>query len=104
MLTKIEMDVTTAFSGLDAIKHFSEHSYDIILMDVQMPNMSGYEATQKIRAIEASNKQSQTPIIALTANVMSEAGSSCIESGMNDLLVKPYKKEALIQTLQKWLQ
>lgn len=104
ILTKAGMDVTMAFSGEEAIKIFSHNSYDIILMDVQMPSMSGYEAAKKIREIELNNKQRHIPIIALTANVMTEARSSCTESGINDLLVKPYKKDDLILILEKWLQ
>jgi PAS domain S-box-containing protein len=103
LLNKLEMDVITAVSGEDAIKRFSRNKFDIILMDIQMPIMSGYDATQKIRAIEASKEQKHTPIIALTANVMSESQSNCVKCGIDDLLVKPYKKADLIRILEKWL-
>jgi CheY-like chemotaxis protein len=76
----------------------SQHAYDIILMDVQMPEMDGLEATRTIR----SSLDVQPHIIAMTANAMKEDKDECLKAGMDDFLSKPVKLEELVNMLAKW--
>jgi len=93
--------VTLARDGQEAVDHFSRQSFDVILMDVQMPVMDGYEATNKIRKMEGFKKK--TPIIAMTAHAI-KGYRECLEAGMDDFITKPLKKEILLSTVTKWLQ
>jgi CheY-like chemotaxis protein len=76
-------------------------SYDLVLMDCQMPEMDGFEATRRIR--EKNNGRRRTPIVALTAGVFKEERDKCYMAGMDDFLSKPINKEELKAVLQKWL-
>jgi signal transduction histidine kinase/ActR/RegA family two-component response regulator len=100
--TSIEMDC--AEDGLQAVEKFSADPkrYDIILMDVQMPVMDGYEATRRIRALDAL-KAKTVPIIALTANVFSEDRDKALNSGMDGHLGKPLNHKDLLVTLNSYL-
>jgi PAS domain S-box-containing protein len=89
-----------AANGLEAIEAFKTMAPDIILMDVQMPEMNGYEATQGIRALE---KDGHVPIIALTANNVKSEREKCLASGMDDFIVKPVVEETIAQVFNKWL-
>lgn len=90
--------IMLAVNGMDVIDRFDEQFYDVILMDVQMPEMDGLEATRLIR-----QKQYQQPIIvALTANVMTEDREACRKAGMDDYLSKPIKLDLLVALLEKW--
>ena len=93
-------DITIANDGVEALKVFDERSFDVILMDCQMPEMDGYEATQKIR--EKDMPHTSIPIIALTANAMKGDEEKCLNVGMNDYLTKPINKTALEAILNKW--
>ncbi len=93
--------VDFANDGLEAVDLFNKNKYDIIFMDIQMPNMNGYEATQEIRKIEITNKLNKTKIIAMTANALKGEKEKCISIGMDDYLSKPFKQEALLQILDK---
>ncbi len=84
---KVSVDI--AENGLIAFEKYKEHGYDLILMDIQMPVMNGFESSLKIREI------SQVPIIALTANASSQEETKCKEIGINDYMTKPFKPEAL---------
>jgi len=100
--TRIEIDY--AENGLEAVRLFSEspNKYDAILMDVQMPEMDGYDATRRIRALN-NRKATDVPIIALTANVFREDIEQCSKAGMNDHLGKPIDSDELINKLRKYL-
>ena len=76
---------------------------DLVLMDVQMPVLDGYGATEKIRAWEAQQARKPLPIIALTADAFAEDQARCLQAGMNDFLSKPISSEALAQALARWL-
>ena len=98
----INAEVIEATNGFQAVEHFKTEAPDLILMDVQMPAMNGYEATAAIRKIEAGN--SHVPIIALTAGNVKDEREKCMDAGMDDFVVKPVVEETIIQILKKWLQ
>jgi signal transduction histidine kinase/CheY-like chemotaxis protein/HPt (histidine-containing phosphotransfer) domain-containing protein len=103
MLETMECIVTLAQTGIEAVNLYDPDAYDIILMDCEMPDMDGYEATIKIREQEQSTGGKRIPIIALTANVLSGAREKCFFSGMDAHLSKPVSRKSLLMTLSKWL-
>ena len=92
--------VDVACDGVEAVERASEHPYDIILMDCQMPRMDGITATRLIR--QNSSRNGRTAIVAVTANIFPEDRARCLEAGMNDHLGKPISKELLMHTLERW--
>lgn len=94
--------IEVAYNGKEALDKFGKAKYDLILMDVQMPIMDGFKATQKIREIEKSTS-SHTPIIAVTANAFPEDKERCMASGMDDYISKPFQPEDLIGKMKKLL-
>jgi len=88
-------------NGKEAAKMFSSHRFDLILMDVEMPEMNGIDATRKIRAIEKDKDLLRTPIIALTAHATAEDRAFFLKSGMDEFLKKPLSPEALSKAVQK---
>lgn len=99
MLRKLGHEVELADNGERALVALKQRAYDIVLMDVQMPVMDGYEATREIRN---TLKLEKIPIIAVTANVMQGDRNACIEAGMSDYITKPYSMDALRQILGEW--
>jgi PAS domain S-box-containing protein len=91
--------IIEAVDGLDAIEKFKENDVDIIFMDVQMPNMNGYEATKKIRELQTV----RIPIIALTAGTVVGEREKCLEVGMDDYASKPIIKDTLELVIAKWV-
>ena len=91
-----------AANGLEAIEALSHVSYDLVLMDCQMPEMDGFEATAVIR-FRGGEWGTHTPIIALTANAMQGDRERCLKAGMDDYISKPVKPDNLIAALEKWL-
>ncbi len=87
-----------AINGLDALEKLKQNKYDIILMDIQMPEMDGLEATEKIR----TELKIETPIIALTANAFKSEVEKCKQVGMNDYLTKPFEEVALLKLISKY--
>ena len=104
LLETTEIIMDTAENGAEAYEMFKNNpnEYDMILMDVQMPQMNGYEATRKIRSLE-SPKAHDIPIVAMTANVFTEDIEKCIEAGMNDHLGKPINYDTVINKLCEYL-
>ena len=98
ILSKLGFDAAVAANGQIAVDLLAKHQYDLILMDVQMPEMDGLEATALIRR----TMEVQPIIIAMTANAMKEDKDSCLQAGMDDFLSKPVKLEELISMLSKW--
>ncbi|MEL6846719.1 MAG: response regulator, partial [Bacteroidota bacterium] len=93
-------DVVIAGNGQEAVEHFQTGTYNLILMDMQMPVMDGLEASQKIRQLSQSD---EFPIIiALTANAMPEDRKRCLAAGMNDYLSKPFKPASLLRLLGQY--
>ena len=101
MIKKLQIVVDIAANGLEAIQMFQQMPYDLILMDCQMPEMDGFEATAKIREYE--NGRGHIPIVALTANAMKGDAERCLAAGMDDYLAKPINMEQLTELFQKWL-
>lgn len=93
-----------ASNGYEAIDKFRNQHYDAILMDVQMSEMDGLEATRRIRAEEEARQLPRTPIIALTAHVMDHDRGRCMEAGMDAFLPKPFKPQVLESTLAAHIQ
>jgi len=99
MVSKLGLVVETAANGVEAVQKATTHAYDLILMDCQMPEMDGYEATRHLRA-----RGVHTPIIALTANALEGDREKCLACGMDDYLAKPIKPDELQHMLARWLQ
>ena len=96
--------VTIANNGAEALERIAAATYDAVLMDCQMPVMDGFTATRRIRELELSRGLKRLPIIALTANVMSEDRENCIAAGMDAHLGKPIEPAQLIEALSRFLK
>ena len=92
------VQVDVAANGRIAVEMAQANVYDVILMDVQMPEMNGYDATKAILAL--GGDKSRVPIIAMTANVMKGELDECLRAGMNAHVPKPFKREDLMQAIQ----
>jgi len=99
-LHRLGCQVTLANNGLEALDACQRERFDVILMDCQMPEMDGYEATRRIRAEEPPGRR--TPIIAVTANAMRGDRDICLACGMDDFLAKPYKQNEMRAMLNHW--
>jgi CheY-like chemotaxis protein len=101
--TRIAIDC--AENGKEALQMYTQSpsGYDVVFMDVQMPEMDGYEATRRIRASDAPRSKT-VPIIAMTANVFREDIEKCLAAGMNDHLGKPLKIDEVMTKLQNYLK
>lgn len=106
ILKAMGCEVEIASDGREGVERFQKDRFDAILMDCQMPEMDGYEATRAIREVESgwNGTRPRTPIIALTANALEEDRRKCLDSGMDDFVSKPFRKEIMAQVLQHWLQ
>ncbi len=103
MLEKIGHRVDTVGNGLEALSALEQFPYDVVLMDCQMPEMDGFEATEVIRSQKRAKIPSKIPIIAMTANALSGDKERCIAAGMDDYISKPVNINVLNKILQKWL-
>ncbi len=101
MLERLGYQADVAADGLEAIEALSRIRYAAVLMDVQMPEMGGYEATNEIRRREGSERH--TPIIAMTANAMQGDRERCLAAGMDDYVSKPVRIEDLRSVIERWL-
>ena len=99
-LEKLSCSADLASNGFEAIEMCRRKRYDVILMDCQMPEMDGYAATGQIRCSLGPNRN--TPIIALTANALTEDRERCLAAGMNDYIAKPIRRDQLAETLRRW--
>jgi CheY-like chemotaxis protein len=101
VLKKLGYTADIALNGREAVEAWRHKKYDIILMDCNMPEMDGYEATRKIRELEVERNLKPTQIIAMTASVMMEDRELCIAAGMNDFTTKPVDQHALKTALTR---
>ena len=101
LLTSVaKAEVRVCSSGFEALHAIETASFDVVLMDIQMPGMDGYETTRRIRALRNAP---QVPIIAMTANATSRDRDRCIEAGMNDFVTKPFEPYALFASIGQWV-
>ncbi len=102
VLERYKINVVTAESGMEAISLLNQNSkIEMVLMDIMMPEMDGYEATQKIRQ---EHKNTTLPIIAVTAKAMKGDRQKCIEAGASDYIIKPVKIDQLLSLIRLWFQ
>jgi two-component system, sensor histidine kinase and response regulator len=102
MLSSAGFRVDTVLNGAEAVKAAAANAYDAIVMDCQLPELNGYEATAAIRAREGSDKH--TPIIAMTAGARREDRERCLAEGMDGYLAKPFSKDALLALLDRFME
>jgi signal transduction histidine kinase/CheY-like chemotaxis protein len=103
MLEKLGLDPVTAGNGRQALDILERESVDVVLMDCQMPEMDGFEATRRLRERERESGAEALPVIAMTANVMEGDRELCLQAGMDDYLGKPVRMDELESTLRRWL-
>ncbi len=103
-LQNLAAEVTIANNGAEALERIAAANFDAVLMDCQMPVMDGFTATRRIRALESSRGAKRLPVIALTANVMSEDREKCVAAGMDAHLGKPIEVAQLIEALSRFLK
>jgi CheY-like chemotaxis protein len=110
MLSKWGYDVEIAKNGIEVVEKYTRQpeKFDMIFMDVQMPEMDGLTATKEIRRWEEQNKQrlpeslKRIPIVAFTANALKGDREKCLEAGMNDYMAKPIQMDVVLGTIKKW--
>ena len=98
------MDVTRAADGKEAVEIFSENpagTFDVVLMDIMMPQMNGYEAAKQIRSMDDRPDGQKIPVIAMTANAFAEGIQAALDAGMNGYLSKPVILEELIGAIDR---
>lgn len=100
MLGKLGCEVVVAAHGGEALEQLEQGTFDLVLMDCNMPVMDGYEASRRIRQ---SGRWPDLPIVALTANAMPEERERCRAAGMNDYLAKPFRREELLALIDHWV-
>jgi PAS domain S-box-containing protein len=103
LLEQFGYQYDVARNGLEAIRSFLRSEYKLILMDLQMADMDGFEATRKIRQLEAEKKAEPVPIIAMTAHVREQDQKQCFDAGMDDFIPKPFNIESLSEKISKYL-
>ena len=103
LLQRLGAEVQVAANGLEAVQALRTADFDAVLMDCQMPEMDGYEATRQIRSTEAPVRNPNIPVIALTAHALATDRTRCLAAGMNDYLTKPINPIALQQALSRVL-
>lgn len=102
VLERAGFSVDAVNDGQKTIQALKSKDYDLVLMDVQMPEMNGFEATKAIRQME--DKKQHIPIIAMTAHAMKEDKERCLQTGMDDYISKPIEPQNLINTIEKWIK
>ncbi|MCK5056828.1 MAG: response regulator [Candidatus Aminicenantes bacterium] len=96
--------VECAEGGEEAVKAAKKKAFDIILMDIRMPDIDGFEAAKRIRSSRNKTKNPGVPIIAMTANVYKEDRDKCFACGMNDIIIKPIRRKSFIKVVERWMK
>ena len=104
MLEKLGLEADIVDNGAKAVAALREIAYPLVLMDCQMPEMDGFQATTEIRLWESEQGLSRTPIVAMTAHAMPGDRERCLEVGMDDYLSKPITLASLEATLSRWIE
>jgi len=104
MLESRGYKVAVAGNGREAVEAHARDEFDLILMDCDMPEMDGFEATREIRARESASGGEHIPIVALTANAMAQDREACLAAGMDDHLGKPFSSATLQAMLERWIR
>jgi osomolarity two-component system sensor histidine kinase NIK1 len=103
-LKKLNLEIAPAVMGSEAIELFKKNEFSLVLMDIMLPEMDGYQITHAIREMEKQNNvENPVPIIALTANTYDNDKEKCFNAGMNDYLSKPFTSKQLIDIIAKYL-
>ena len=103
VLGKSQYRLFTASSGREALSQVFDREFAVIILDVQMPGMDGFEATRRIRDAKLSSGLARTPVVALTAHAMAGYREQCLQAGMDDYLGKPFPSVALDEILGRWI-
>ena len=103
LLGNLGLAVASAWNGSEALAALQAGRYDVVLMDCQMPEMDGYEATRRLRAGEAGPENAAVPVIAMTANALAGDRERCLAAGMDDYIPKPVERKRLRATLERAL-
>jgi PAS domain S-box-containing protein len=103
ILKKLGFKAEAVANGAEALKALEQNAYDLVLMDIQMPEMDGLEATRRIRDPQSAVRDHEIPVIAMTAHVMQGDREICLEAGMNDYVSKPINPHVLADVLKRWL-
>jgi len=101
LLAKLGYEVAVAANGIEALAALEHANFDAVLMDCQMPEMDGYDATRELRRREGTARH--TPVIAMTAAAMQGDREECLAAGMDDYLTKPIRADALSETIGRWI-
>ncbi|MBL0229935.1 MAG: response regulator [Moraxellaceae bacterium] len=104
MLHGFGCEVDIVVNGAQALDVLKSSHYDLVLMDCQMPEMDGFEATTLFREYEKHQGLPRVPVVAVTASVLNDERAACLASGMDDVLAKPFKRKELAVTLERWLK
>lgn len=103
-LQKLNYSITATTNGNEAIELVKKDKFDLILMDIMLPEKNGYEITKEIRQLEKeSNNNTPVPIIALTANTYDNDRDKCLAAGMDEYLEKPFTAQQLIEMIRKFI-
>jgi CheY-like chemotaxis protein/HPt (histidine-containing phosphotransfer) domain-containing protein len=103
ILGKLGLTADAATNGAEALRALETKPYDLVLMDVQMPEIDGLEATRRIRDPRSSVLDHGVPVVAMTAHALQGDQQKCLEAGMNDYITKPVSPRALARALERWL-
>lgn len=103
-LKKLNYDISAIVNGREALEELKKNRYDLILMDIMLPEMNGLEITKQYRIFEKEKGfENEIPIIALTANTYDNDRDKCIAAGMNEYLPKPFTAQQLIDVISKFI-
>jgi two-component system sensor histidine kinase/response regulator len=103
MLDRLGYRADAVADGREAIRALTSLPYDLVLMDCQMPEMDGYEATQTIRDLSSPVRDHAIPVVAMTAHAMDGDREKCLDSGMNDYVAKPVTPQQLADAIERWI-